>query len=79
MSDNLPDELSKEIVIARDGITIGGRRFPGVIAASSVYVTPPDVDDPVWSVNLRLITETPVRFVGIRLDAFGEIVLEDDQ
>ena len=73
---DIDHELGKEIVIARDGLTIGGRKFPGVIAKEQLTVTPPDGDDPLWFVNLCLITETPPRFIGTRLADSGEVIEE---
>ncbi|MEE2058945.1 hypothetical protein [Rhodococcus artemisiae] len=74
---NIEEELGKEIVIARDGLTIGGRKFPGVIAREQMTVEPPSGNDPLWFVKLTLITETPPRFIGTKLAESGEIVIED--
>ncbi|TWH05592.1 hypothetical protein L618_008000000030 [Rhodococcus rhodochrous J45] len=66
------DDLGKEIVIAADGLSIGGRRFPGVIAKDSLHVEPISETPGLWQVDLSLITTTPPRFIGTRLvDAGG--------
>lgn len=61
------DDLGKEIVIAVDGLSIGGRRFPGVIAKDSLHVEPISETPGLWQVDLSLITTTPPRFIGTRL------------
>ncbi|QOV97623.1 hypothetical protein [Rhodococcus pyridinivorans] len=60
-------DLDKEIVIAADGLSIGGRRFPGVIAKDSLHVEPICDAPGLWRVDLSLLTTTPPRFIGTRL------------
>lgn len=80
MSQRDLEELSKEIVIARDGLTIGGRRFPGAIGADELMVVPPNGNSgPLWRIKLTLLTDTPPRFVGTRLEDSGEVVIDDTE
>lgn len=61
------DDLGKEIVIAVDGLSVGGRRLPGVIEKDSLYVEPICDAPGLWRVDLSLLTTTPPRFIGTRL------------
>lgn len=72
------DPINDEIVIGRDGLTIGGRRFPGLIAKDGLKVVPSD-DGKVWLVDLTLVTATPPRFVGTRISESGEVIVDDEQ
>lgn len=61
------DDLGKEIVIAVDGLSVGGRRLPGVIEKDSLHVEPICDAPGLWRVDLSLLTTTPPRFIGTRL------------
>jgi hypothetical protein len=71
-------DLGKEIVIAQDGLSIGGRRFPGVIAKEGLSVEPISETHGLWKINLSLLTETPPRFIGTRLAESGEVLIDDE-
>jgi len=60
-------DLGKEIVIAVDGLSVGGRRLPGVIEKDSLHVEPICDAPGLWRVDLSLLTTTPPRFIGTRL------------
>jgi len=60
-------DLSKEIVIAVDGLSIGGRRLPGGVEKDSLHVEPICDAPGLWRVDLSLIATTPPRFIGTRL------------
>ncbi|MGW4582027.1 hypothetical protein ACWELP_25370 [Rhodococcus aetherivorans] len=78
--ERIQEEMSKEIVIARDGLTIGGRRFPGCISANDLVVVPPSgTDDALWQVKITIVTDTPPRFIGTHLADSGEVVIDDTE
>ena len=78
--ERMREEMSKEIVIARNGLSIGGRRFPGFISADDFVVRPPTKpNDDLWEVKLTLVTDTPPRFIGMRLEDSGEVVIDDTE